>query len=155
MKRSAFIQRPAAQKPIGLAQSVAVLLGTARKVVKKEPSVMRSEQHRRNVAALACVCCGIEKRSQAAHLNLLSLGKGLGWKLSDALTIPLCVDQVGAIGCHVRLDSSGQYDKTTSEALQIAWFQDTRTQLQQRGKWSERAETDVVRFLGEYLKRAA
>lgn len=139
----------------GLAQRIAESLGRAIKHIHSEPSVFRSEQHRRNVAALPCINCGIEKRSQAAHLNLLALGKGRGWKVSDALTIPLCVDQVGAIGCHVRLDSSGQYGRATSEALQLTLLHKTRDHLISLNQWPAEADADMVKFVGAYLQRAA
>lgn len=37
------------------------------------------------VAALPCLSCGVQRRSQAAHLNFVALGKGMGIKLFDAL----------------------------------------------------------------------
>ncbi|TKR55340.1 DUF968 domain-containing protein [Allopusillimonas ginsengisoli] len=147
--------RKGAKKAPGLAQRVALAVGTALDHRHSEPSVFRSKRHRQNVAALPCVCCGLEKHSQAAHLNLLALGKGKGLKVSDAFTIPLCCTRLGLIGCHVRLDSSGQYDKATSESLQIAWLQKTRTQLMALGQWPAEAEADVERFLRAYLERRA
>ncbi|KAA0910663.1 hypothetical protein [Pusillimonas sp. ANT_WB101] len=149
------MSRQGAKKSPGLAQRVATALGTALQHQRSESSVFRSKAHRQNVAALACVCCGLEKHSQAAHLNLLALGKGMGLKTSDALTIPLCCTRIGAIGCHVRLDSSGQYDKATSEGLQIGWLQKTRTRLMVLGRWPADAEADVVRLVGAYLARRA
>lgn len=139
----------------GLAQRIAESLGLAFKHQHSEPSVFRSETHRRNVAAMACICCGIEKRSQAAHLNLLGLGKGRGLKVSDAFTVPLCCTTLGSIGCHVRLDSSGVYDKATSEALQMTWLHQTRDQLICLGQWEPEAEADMIRIVDAYLKRAA
>lgn len=155
LRNKAPMTRSREKKGPGLAQRVAESLGRAINHAHSEPSVFRSRPHRQNVAALPCVCCGIEKRSQAAHLNLLALGKGRGWKVSDALTIPLCVDQIGAIGCHVRLDSSGQYDRATSEALQLTWLHQTRDHLISLGQWPAQAEADMVRLVGAYLKRAA
>lgn len=149
------MSRQGEKKGLGLAQRVAMALGTALQHQRSEPSVFRSKTHRQNVAALACACCGLEKHSQAAHLNLLALGKGMGLKASDALTIPLCCTRIGAIGCHVRLDSSGQYDKATSEGLQIGWLQKTRTQLMALRQWPAEAEADVVRLVGAYLERRA
>lgn len=55
----------------------------------------RSEKLRRAVASLACVCCGLEGQTQAAHRNE---GKGMGIKVSDALCAALCVN------CHRELD---------------------------------------------------
>ena len=144
-----------AKKGPGLAQRVAMAAGTALSHQRSEPSVFRSRQHLQNVAALPCVRCSLEKHSQAAHLNLLALGKGLGWKVSDALAVPLCCIRVGVIGCHVMLDSSGQFDKATSAALQITWLQETRTKLRRLNQWPERAEADIERFLSAYLERRA
>lgn len=167
MQRHTTLQRKTplrAKKPMarsrekrgpGLAQRIAESLGRAIQHAHSAPSVYRSRGHRQIVASLPCACCGLEKHSQAAHLNLLALGKGRGWKVSDSLTVPLCCARPGVMGCHIRLDSSGQYDKATSETLQIAWLQDTRHKLIQMKKWPPEAEADVTRFLGEYLKRAA
>ncbi|MBV6304912.1 hypothetical protein KVP10_08430 [Candidimonas humi] len=149
------LNRSREPKGPGLAQRIAASLGRALGHQHSEPSVFRSPRHRKNVAAMRCICCGRPGASQAAHLNLLALGKGRGWKLSDALTIPLCVDRIGVIGCHVRLDSSGQYDKGTSAALQIHWLGETRDRLCAAGQWPEAAEADFQRFVVTYLERAA
>ncbi|MCI2809367.1 hypothetical protein [Eoetvoesiella caeni] len=154
LKRSPMT-RSREKKGPGLAQRIADSLGRAINHAHSEPSVFRSRQHRQNVAALPCVYCGLEKNSQAAHLNLSALGKGLGLKVSDALTIPLCCTRLGQIGCHVRLDSSGQYDKATSEALQLTWMHKTRNTLTALGHWPEQAEADMIHVVGAYLKRAA
>ncbi len=147
--------RQNAKPRFGLAQRVAQMVGTALEHKHSEPSIFKSRAHCMNVAALPCVRCRLEKHSQAAHLNLLALGKGMGWKLSDALTVPLCCTRLGIIGCHVMLDSSGQFDKATSEALQIKWLQATRSRLMMLGQWPAEAEVDVERFLGAYLARRA
>lgn len=66
---------------------------------------MISELHRRNVASLACISCGIEGYSQAAHANNSKFGKGRGIKSSDLATFPLCCTRINEIGCHVRHDN--------------------------------------------------
>lgn len=149
------MSRSREKKGPGLAQRVAQLVGTALGHKHSDPSVFRSEKHRRNVAALPCICCGKERSSQAAHLNLLALGKGMGLKLSDALTIPLCATSLGRIGCHAMLDSSGKYSKSASETLQITWLHQTRDRLIALDQWPQAAEADVVRFVGTFLRRAA
>lgn len=141
------------KKGPGLAQRIARSLGVAINHSHSEPSVFRSRQHRMTVASLDCVCCGKQKHSQAAHLNLLALGKGMGIKLSDALTIPLCATDFGTPGCHVLLDSSGQYDKSTSAALQLSWLDETMNKLKSLGKWPAEAQADVERLVIAYLKR--
>lgn len=143
------------KKGPGLAQRIAQSLGRALVHKHSDPSVFRSREHRQNVASLGCVRCGLQKHSQAAHLNLLALGKGRGLKVSDALLIPLCCTRVGAIGCHVLLDSSGYFDWSTSEALQLTWMLQTRDRLISMGQWPDAAEFDFARFVVTYLERAA
>lgn len=76
-----------------------------------------SEQHRRNVASLPCISCGIEGYSQAAHANNYWFGKGRGLKASDFATFPLCCTRPDELGCHVRHD---QYaDANGNEAAEI------------------------------------
>lgn len=139
----------------GLAQRIAESLGISLKPARREPSVFRSLVHRRRVAALDCICCGRVGRSQAAHLNLVALGKGKGLKVSDALLVPLCADELGQRGCHYQLDQGGAYDKATSAALQVLWLHETRDLLTARAQWPAEAEADMVRLVGTYLARAA
>lgn len=153
LKRSQIENRKPEPKMKSLAMRVAEACGTAINHKCKEPSVFRSEQHRRNVAALPCLSCGAQKRSQAAHLNFAALGKGMGIKLSDALCVPLCADSLGRRGCHSLLDQGGVYDKATAKTLQLKWLHQTRDELKAQGKWPEAAEADVVRLVGEYLRR--
>lgn len=140
-------------KTTSLAIRVAKLCGTSFKHNKKPSSYYRSEEHRRNVAALPCVSCGIEKRSQAAHLNFVELGKGMGIKLSDSLCVPLCADSFGRRGCHSLLDQGGVYDKATAKANQIEWLQATRTLLKVRSQWPEEVEADAMKYISSYLGR--
>ena len=53
---------------------------------------------RKAVAALPCMNCGREGRTQAAHCNQ---GKGMAMKTSDSTLAALCVE------CHAHLDSGG------------------------------------------------
>jgi len=62
---------------------------------------MRSESYRRFVASFGCFACGIEGFSQCAHDNY---GKGLGMKVCDRRTFPLCGPRYGLIGCHQQFD---------------------------------------------------
>lgn len=154
LKRSPFPVRAQAKRAVGLGQAVARLVGTHLQHKPKVPSVFRSEQHRRHVAALACVNCGIEKRSQAAHLNGVEFGKGMGIKVSDALLIPLCADSFLRRGCHSLLDQGGVIDKATAVAHQIDWLHKTRDELKRQNKWAQEAEDDMVRIVGAYLRRS-
>ncbi len=62
----------------------------------------RSESYRRFVSQQPCFACGIEGYSQAAHANV---GKGLGMKVSDLNTFPLCGPRWGLMGCHYQHDN--------------------------------------------------
>lgn len=64
----------------------------------------RSEKYRAAVAARPCAYCGTEGRSQAAHIGGVAQGKGGARKVSDARLLPLCADQMGAVGCHTKFD---------------------------------------------------
>lgn len=153
LQRKTPMKRLKVERSQGLGHKVAAALNFLRPPERKPESVFRSRQHRMNVAALNCVCCGRSKRSQAAHLNLLAAGKGARIKASDALSVPLCCDEIGRAGCHSRLDQGGVYDKATSAAYQIQWLQETRDQLRARRQWPEAAEADMQRLLGAYLRR--
>jgi hypothetical protein len=76
----------------------------------------RNEKLRRAVAALPCVACGIENITQAAHANLLELGKGRGLRASDA-----------------ELDSGKHYTKDERRELQFQWITLTYIALVERG----------------------
>lgn len=67
---------------------------------------VRDESYRRFVASLPCFVCGLVGRSQAAHSNAESDGKGGSIKASDAAIFPLCADDFGVIGCHTRHDEA-------------------------------------------------
>lgn len=156
LKRSNWLRsRITKVKQAGVAQRLAESLGLAANHKPKPPSVFRSVQHSRHVAALDCACCGKPGRSQAAHLNLLALGKGKGIKASDALQVPLCADGLMVRGCHSLLDQGGIYDKVQSASLQIKWLHDTRDALRARNQWPEAAEADMARLVGAYLARRA
>lgn len=153
LKRSAFKAKPKEKKGPSMPMVVAKLVGTLFKHQPKLPAVFRSEQHRRNVAALPCANCGRWYRSQAAHMNGVEFGKGLGLKVSDALMFPLCTDNAWGRGCHSMLDQGGVYDKATAVALQITWLHQTRDELKRLGQWPEEADRDVETFVGAYLRR--
>ena len=61
-----------------------------------------SKAWRQAVASLACVLCGREGSTQAAHRNE---GKGMGLKTDDALTAALCVE------CHAEIDQGHKMNR--------------------------------------------
>ncbi|NYT25367.1 hypothetical protein H0A73_17340 [Alcaligenaceae bacterium] len=142
-----------APRRTGLAQRVALELGTAPVHRRGESSVFRSLAHRQIVASLPCIRCRRQMRSQAAHLNLAALGKGKGLKVSDAFLVPLCAPDLGAAGCHYLLDQSGRIPREESAALQIRWLKLTRTTLQARGQWPALAEADYQKIVIPYIDR--
>lgn len=78
------LRRHREKREKGLAQRIAESVGTAIKHLKGEAHLLRSEQHRRNVAALGCLVTG--KPAQACHVNF---SKGMGLKVCDSLCFPL------------------------------------------------------------------
>lgn len=90
----------------------------------------RSEKHRRDVAALACVICGRHSPSQCAHINF---SKGLSIKADDSLTFPACPD------CHRNHDSGGI---PREERWQREWeyVDATRAALIRQNKWGAEVE---------------
>ena len=115
----------------GLAQRVALEVGTAIKHLKGEAHLLRSEQHRRNVAALACVCCGKAGPSQCAHANAT---KGMGQKVCDSLTFPACPD------CHRAHDQGGVPTKAERWRREWEYVDATRAQLIRRNQWPAEVE---------------
>lgn len=122
----------------GLAQRVAESLGRAIKHVRRESNLLRSEQHRQNVAALSCAKCGVIKFSQAAHVNF---GKGGGLKTCDSLTFPLCCDRPGVRGCHSLHDQGGIYTKAERARIEWEYVDATRAHLIRQNKWSSEIES--------------
>ena len=88
----------------------------------------RSEKLRRSVAELACVNCGLEGSTQAAHSNLLEFGKGRGLKASDAAIMALC------FRCHSELDQGKSMSKVDRRHFQFEAISKTLTQLIERGE---------------------
>jgi len=83
---------------------------------------VRDKAYRLAVAALPCICCGIEGQSQCAHGP--TLGRGI--KASDMDTFPLCCDTPGRLGCH------GLHDKREIGQRRIdaaTWAERTRLVL--------------------------
>lgn len=130
LKHSLFKRsnKPGAGK--GLAQRIAESLERAIKHANGESSLLRSKQHRRNVAALACAVCDRHGPSQCAHINF---SKGLALKACDSLTFPACPD------CHRNHDSGGM---PRQERWRREWeyVDKTRAQLISKNKWDAATE---------------
>jgi|GEM_PF-509859 len=137
MARSAWKPRSRDKKGPGLAQRVAQAVGTAIKHGRTEPGLLRSEAHRKNVAALPCAKCGIVGFSQAAHANY---GKGGGMKTCDSLTFPLCTDRPGKRGCHSLHDQGGIHAKEERPLIEWEYVDKTRAALIRKNKWAPTTE---------------
>jgi len=94
----------------------------------------RSEQHRRNVASLPCIKCGLEGSSQCAHANHSLFGKSLGMKSSDLATFPLCAPRPGELGCHYRHDQYTGITRDERDELELMWVYQTIATLTASGK---------------------
>jgi hypothetical protein len=77
--------------------------------------IVRSESYRRFVAAQPCFGCGREGASQCAHANA---GKGLGMKVSDLESFPLCGPRGMQMGCHQQLDLSIELTRDERRVLE-------------------------------------
>lgn len=91
----------------------------------------RSEKHRKNVASLPCIACGIEGSTQAAHRNF---GKGFSLKSCDSQMMPLC------FSCHSEIDQGGNLDRDTRRTIELAFVKATRQVLINRNQWSPEVE---------------
>lgn len=145
MKRSAWkpskparpIFRSREKKGPGLAHRVALEVGTSIKHNKGEPCLLRSEEHRKNVAALPCAKCRIVGFSQAAHANFDKAG---ALKNCDSLTFPLCCDRPGVRGCHSLHDQGGIYTKEERPLREWEHIDATRAALIRQNKWPAEVE---------------
>jgi hypothetical protein len=151
MKQTAMVRRTPlrATKPMkrsrerrekGLGHRVAAILGFLRPIEKKEPTVLRSEQHRRNVAELGCLITG--KPAQACHVNF---GKGMGLKACDSLCFPLAPE------LHAEHDQGG-IDRADRWKREWEYVDQTRARLIAKGQWSAEVERHYQRAI-EPLKR--
>jgi hypothetical protein len=143
LKRSPMA-RSREKKGPGLAQRIAESLGKAIQHARGESNLLRSETHRKNVAALACAKCGIEKFSQAAHPNF---DKGGAMKTCDSLTFPLCCDRPGVRGCHSMHDQGGIYTKQERPLIEWEHIDATRAALIRQNKWTTEVEAHYQRAI--------
>ncbi|AZV95467.1 hypothetical protein CBF45_07450 [Bordetella sp. J329] len=128
MVRGQWKKRSKEKKGAGLAQRVAKAVGAELKHKRSEPSMLRSEEHRKNVVALGCLITG--RRAQAAHVNF---GKGMGLKVCDSLTFPLCPE------LHQAHDQGGM---PREERIKKEWeyVDATRSKLIRANKWPAEVE---------------
>lgn len=145
LKRSPMTRKPmktnqSAKSRTGLAQRIAESLGRAIKHAKGESSLLRSEQHRRNVAALKCLITG--KPAQACHVNF---DKGVGLKVCDSLCFPLSPE------LHHEHDQGGM-PRVQRQRLEWEYVDATRAQLIQKGQWTDQIEQHYQRAI-EPLRR--
>ncbi len=90
-----------------------------------KPQTYRDEKLRRAVASLACVNCGRDGCTQAAHTNQ---GKGMGIKASDASLMALCFT------CHADLDQGGSMTKGERRAFEHEMVAKTYQALMESGR---------------------
>lgn len=117
-----------AKREKGLGQRVEATLGFLRPLGTKTPTVLRSEEHRRNVAALGCMVTGAP--AQACHANF---GKGMGLKACDSLCFPLCPE------LHAAHDQGGmsRAERRRQEWAFVDW---TRAELLKKNLWPRSVE---------------
>lgn len=103
--------------------------------VRGESNLLRSERHRRNVAALGCLVTG--RPAQACHVNF---DKGLGLKVCDSLTFPLSPE------LHHEHDRGGM---PRAERIRREWeyVDTTRAALIRRGQWTPEIEQHYQRAI--------
>lgn len=102
---------------------------TAR-VIFPKTLTFRSEDLRRAVASLPCMCCGRIGHTQAAHTNT---GKGGQLKASDAAIMALCADSPGFTGCHSRVDARSVMTKVERRVFEAEMVALTYIALMERG----------------------
>ncbi|WP_269497790.1 hypothetical protein [Castellaniella sp. S9] len=123
------LQRNREKKGKGLAQRIAESLGRAIKHARGESGLLRSEAHRRNVAALGCLITG--RPAQACHANF---GKGMGLKVCDSLCFPLCPE------LHREHDQGGGMTRLERIKREWEYVDRTRALLIRRNQWPAEVE---------------
>ncbi|WP_235202721.1 hypothetical protein [Bordetella bronchiseptica] len=140
LERKTPMRRAKTERSQGLGRKVEIVMGFYRPLGHKLPTLLRSEQHRRNVAALGCLVTG--RSAQACHVNL---GKGGAIKACDSLCFPLCPE------LHHQHDEGGI---PRSERWRREWeyVDATRAALIQKGQWPAEVELHYQRAV-EPLRR--
>ncbi|MDH0520849.1 hypothetical protein [Achromobacter xylosoxidans] len=140
MRTKAPMSRSKAERKEGLGRKVEVVMGFYRPPGHKLPTLLRSEQHRRNVVALGCLVTGAP--AQACHVNIT---KGTGLKACDSLCFPLSPE------LHRQHDQGGM---PRAERWKREWeyVDATRAELMARGLWEPETELHYQRAV-EPLRR--
>ncbi|WP_260601624.1 hypothetical protein [Bordetella hinzii] len=130
LQRKTPMRRSKPKREKGLGHKLEVVMGFYRPPGHKLPTLLRSEQHRRNVAALPCACCGKSAPSQCAHANF---SKAAAMKACDSLTFPLCPE------CHRHHDQGGM-SRQERRLAEWEYADGTRAALMQLGQWGPEIE---------------
>lgn len=140
LQRKTPLRSSGPKKGKGLAQRIAESLGKAIQHARGESNLLRSEQHRRNVAALGCLITG--KPAQACHVNF---SKGMGLKVCDSLCFPLSPE------LHREHDQGGI---PRMERIRREWeyVDQTRALLIRKSQWPAEVEAHYQRAI-EPLRR--
>lgn len=141
--RKAPMARKRENRSKGLGHKIAAILGFVRPLGQKLATVYRSEQHRRNVAALPCVVTGNPGPNQCGHANF---GKGMAMKACDTVTFAICPE------AHRLHDQSG-IDRQVRRQLELVYVDRTRAELIARSQWTAEHESFYQRAI-EPMKRA-
>jgi len=140
----ALMRRPfCRRREKGLAQRVAESLGRALGHGRKPQTVLRSRQHRMNVAALGCLITG--QPAQACHVNF---GKGMGRKVCDSLCFPLSPEQ------HREHDQGGM-PRAQRVWLEWEYVNQARALLIMRGQWPDEVEAHYQRAVAPLRRMVA
>lgn len=127
-KRKAKLHQPSVErepKPLAKATRPMVYAG-ATAPAKPKDNPLRSEEYRRLVAQLPCICgCG-RQLTQAAHPNT---GKGMALKTDDRRCFPL------APPCHQAFDQGAMFPKQERREWEERWGAITRATIIAAGKW--------------------
>ena len=107
-------------------RAVAPTVFSDRVATQAKDAPVRSESHRRAVAALPCFNCGVEGYSQAAHADE---GKGLGLKSCDLTCYPLCCTRPGIPGCHYQIGTAGLFTRDQRRDFEKSAVIDTKEKL--------------------------
>lgn len=123
-------------KPIPMHQRSTAVMGRADGCAAKvsKENAVHHEGYRRLVAALPCINCGKQGRSQHAHEND---GKGKALKLDDRRAMPLCCDEPGTEGCHTKYDQYRLFPGGHAAHVEQGriWAAETRERIETAGLW--------------------
>ncbi|WP_231584861.1 hypothetical protein [Bordetella pseudohinzii] len=122
LQRKIPMRRSKPKREKGLGHKLEVVMGFYRPPGHKLPTLLRSEQHRRNVVALGCLVTG--GPAQACHANIT---KGTALKACDSLCFPLSPE------LHRQHDQGGILISTEQAELVCEWIRGASNALQKSG----------------------